>query len=214
MANRGKLRGAKLRPLRETEKANPRVTWGRKTTGPELVWTAGLPWLLVVDESLDAHLHHWEVLSMRKLFTLTLAVIFVSTLSVVGLAMAGPQVPETTSTSQNVPVSFGVGQHLSLSIMKGNKVDFGENLDPTETYTKEKATMLKVKSNPNIKWEISSSKPKSKAASYLHVTFDNQKVYKGHGTKGGIPVDYSLDKMEDLETGDYNVTVTFTVATT
>lgn len=54
MANRGQLRGAKLRPLRVLhEKANPRVTWGRKATGPRKR-IAGLPWLLVVDESLDA----------------------------------------------------------------------------------------------------------------------------------------------------------------
>ena len=57
MANRGQLRGAKLRPLRAIhEKANPRETWGRKTTDPERR-TAGLPWLLVVAELLDA-LHH------------------------------------------------------------------------------------------------------------------------------------------------------------
>jgi len=58
MANWGQLQGAKLRPLRvKTRKANPRETWGRKATGPHKR-IAGLPWLLVVDESLDAHLYH------------------------------------------------------------------------------------------------------------------------------------------------------------
>lgn len=80
-----------------------------------------MPWLLVVDEPLDAHLHAEEVLSMRKLSLLSTMLVIGLVVGLVGFSFAVDTRAATGSPSANW--SNGSGGNCWIDFTARNSVD-------------------------------------------------------------------------------------------
>lgn len=154
---------------------------------------------------------------MRKVSIVALVVILASAFAVIGVADPGDtpasDTPASDTPSDSANVTMTVGSFMSLEILTGKSPSFG-NVDPTSSHTLEQATKLKVKSNED--WEITtdvgSSENPSPAADYLSVLPSSGSSFSGNGTVSDIWANYELANTEDLASGSYTITVTFTVA--
>jgi len=164
---------------------------------------------------------------MRKLSILALVVILAGAVTVVGYA----------ESKDSAEVTFGTSEYISMWVKSGEKVNFGNNLDPQQNHYKVKTngTTLRIKSN--TKWEIShsisvSSGDISQPSEILSLDyggwigsegdFSSDTKYEGGRTTsfgenndGGQDVDvaYKLHNLENLEEGQYTLTVEFTAST-
>ena len=159
---------------------------------------------------------------MRKLSILALVVILAGAVTVVGYA----------ESKDSAEVTFGTSEYISMWIKSNDTVNFGDNLDPEQAHIKKNATTLRIKSNTN--WEISHSISGeiSQPSRVLSVHYDDWLNNKadfssdsafqggktfgfGENNDGGqdVEVSYKLDNLQNLEQGQYTLTVEFTAST-
>jgi len=136
-----------------------------------------------------------------------------TTFAVLGLAT----VAVWAGNSDKAQVGFSLEQYFSLEVKNGANVEFGA-VDPLGgPYEKKNGSALKVDSNTS--WSISTGKavlssPNDASADDVLNALDVQlETDNGSGKNADIKVDYTLDNLEDLPTGDYVVEVTFTGST-
>ncbi len=150
---------------------------------------------------------------MRKVSIIALVVILAG-----AFAVAGYGVEDTNS----VNVKFSTSD-ISLKVVKGGTVDFGNNLDPSQEYIKMRATHLEVVSTKDG-WNLShkvTSGPSGinnvLSLGYGDVT-NSQNWGKLSGTASGdhgshmVKASYKLNNLETLSDNEANVTIQFTVS--
>jgi len=159
---------------------------------------------------------------MRKLSILALVVILAGAVTVVGYA----------ESNDSAYVTFGTSEYISMWVKSGETVNFGNNLNSEQAHIKTNATALRIESNTN--WEISHSISGniSQPSRVLSVDYDgwlnskddfsSDSAYQGGKTFGfgenndggqDVEVSYKLDNLQNLEQGQYTLTVEFTAST-
>ena len=154
---------------------------------------------------------------MKRLISLILVL-------ALGLFVVGYGV--VASNSAVSTLNFNLGEFISITITDGDTVSFGTNLDPTGCYTMDDGTTLAIKSNIGIgnaqQWEITGSKnvvamPKGAIQATVKDALDwgfgsmPGQVLDGSGSQSDITIGYELCPTVDMPSGDYIMSVTFTV---
>jgi len=136
-----------------------------------------------------------------------------TTFAVLGLAT----VAVWAGNSDKAQVGFSLEQYFSLEVKNGANVEFGTVDALAGPYEQKHGSALKVDSNTS--WNISTSKAVltspngANADTVLNALAVSLETESGTGKDADIKVDYTLDNLEDLPTGDYVVEVTFTGST-
>lgn len=115
---------------------------------------------------------------------------------------------------ESAKIGFSIQNYFSLEIKSGDTVDFGQVDAFGGPYIKKNGTKLKV--DTNTTWSLAASKnvllkpAEAAEGDVLDALTVSLETTKGAGSDNDIKVDYALDHLDKLPSGDYVIEVVFT----
>lgn len=111
--------------------------------------------------------------------------------ALLGLALTVGAVGQ--SSTGTVPVNFGVGKYIRLSILQGQAVDFGVVVPGAGPFKRDNATILAIQTNEKTNWDLSVQKRiKQGDARAAEVLTVKPAVTGGTSSAPQIPVSYEI----------------------
>jgi len=144
---------------------------------------------------------------MKKFIVVTVMIAWVGMIGSMALSKGG----------SDARVNLSFGKHISLKVIKGDSVDFGEIIPGNGVITKAKATQLEVKTNDKTDWTLSvSTKVEQGDVRVLEVFSVTPEQKEGTGNRT-FNVDYAIDSNHPtaalLPAESYTLLVEYTAST-
>lgn len=115
----------------------------------------------------------------------------VGMVALLGLALSLNAVGQ--SSTGTVPVNFGVGKYIRLSILQGPSIDFGVVVPGAGPFKKDNATVLAIQTNEKTNWALSVEKRvKQGDARAAEVLVIRPAATSGTSSAPQIPVSYEI----------------------